>query len=147
MSRLSSIRPEFVEFVPKELEEGVLYISIPYRTAVHRCACGCGSRITTPIRPHQWRLTYDGESVSLSPSIGNWSYPCQSHYWIARNDIAWSKKFSKEKIASVRARDKADRDRYNRGRQEHQTQQSRDEASPSVGSESWLRRLWRRLTN
>lgn len=87
MSRLTSIRPEFVEFIPKELEEGVLYISISYLTAVHRCACGCGSKITTPIRPARWRFTYDGESVSLHPSIGNWSYPCQSHYWIERDRV------------------------------------------------------------
>ena len=34
MSRLTTIRPEFVEFVPKQLEEGVLYVTIPYSTII-----------------------------------------------------------------------------------------------------------------
>ena len=33
MSRLTAIRPEFVEFVPRELEEGVLYISLAYTSS------------------------------------------------------------------------------------------------------------------
>jgi hypothetical protein len=98
MGGLTRIRHEFVEFIPKKLEQGVLYISIPYDTAVHKCACGCGSKITTPISPVRWRLTYDGETVSLSPSVGNWSYPCQSHYWVKCNRIEWAPKWSREKI-------------------------------------------------
>jgi hypothetical protein len=31
----------FVERVPERLEEGVLYVSILYATAMHFCACGC----------------------------------------------------------------------------------------------------------
>jgi hypothetical protein len=45
----STIRPEFVEFIPKELEDGVLYVSVPYGTTVHKCACGCGNKVTLPI--------------------------------------------------------------------------------------------------
>lgn len=111
MSRLTRISHQFVEFVPKDLPAGVLYISIPYDTAVHLCACGCGSKITTPIRPARWILTYDGESVSLSPSIGNWSYPCQSHYWIRHDRIDWAPKLSREKIAAGRERDRINRQR------------------------------------
>jgi hypothetical protein len=43
----STVRHEFVEYVPRELEDDVLYISIRYRTAVHRCACGCGNKVVT----------------------------------------------------------------------------------------------------
>jgi len=118
VSRLTTIRPEFVEFVPKELKEGVLYISVPYSTTVHKCACGCGSKITLPISPVKWRLMYDGETTSLWPSVGNWSYPCQSHYWIEQNRIEWSSKWSREKIEAGRARDKADRERHLRSRSE-----------------------------
>lgn len=138
MSRLTSIRPEFVEFVPKELEEGVLYISIPYRTAVHKCACGCGSKITTPIRPPRWRFTYDGEAVSLHPSVGNWSYPCQSHYWIKRNRIEWAPKWSRGQIEAARARDKAARDRYH-GSREDIAQEQDAQGRP----ENLLRRMLR----
>lgn len=141
MSRLRSIRPEFVEFIPKELEEGVLYISIPYKTAVHRCACGCGSKITTPIRPARWRFTYDGESVSLCPSIGNWSYPCQSHYWIERNRVEWAPRWSKEKIAAGRAEDRAARQRYYGERAEPPNGAARE---PRGGLMQRLRNLFKR---
>jgi uncharacterized protein DUF6527 len=112
VSRLTTIRPEFVEFVPKEIEEGVLYVSVPYSTTVHRCACGCDSKITLPISPVKWRFMYDGKRISLWPSIGNWSYPCQSHYWIDQNRIEWAAKWTSEKIDAARSRDRADRERY-----------------------------------
>lgn len=124
MSRLSTIQPEFVEFVPKELEEGVLYVSVPYSTTVHKCACGCGSKITLPINTSKWRFLWDGERISLWPSVGNWSYPCQSHYWIEQNRIEWaSSKWSREKIGRNRARDKAERQRYLESRVEPATAQ------------------------
>lgn len=93
---------EFVEYVPRKLQEGTLYISTTFATAVHRCCCGCGSKITTPLAPSEWSLTFDGETVSLSPSIGNWSFPCQSHYWIRRNEIVWAGGMSAQQIAEVR---------------------------------------------
>jgi hypothetical protein len=37
MSRPVRIKHEFVEFIPKERQEGVLYVSISYATAVHNC--------------------------------------------------------------------------------------------------------------
>ena len=100
--RRNEITFEFVEFIPRELEEGKLYVSTTYATAVHRCCCGCGSKITTPLAPSEWKLTFDGETVSLTPSIGNWSFPCQSHYWIRRNSIDWAGQMSPEQIAEVR---------------------------------------------
>lgn len=80
---------EFVEYVPDELTEGRLYISIAFATALHKCCCGCGREVVTPLAPTGWSLTFDGKTVSLAPSIGNWSYPCQSHYWIRRNNVEW----------------------------------------------------------
>lgn len=79
---MKTIKPKFVEYVPGTLEEGVLYVSMEYRTAVHLCICGCGNKVVTPISPKFWKLTYDGAGISLYPSIGNWNFPCQSHYWI-----------------------------------------------------------------
>lgn len=103
--RREVIQPEFVEAIPRELEEGVLYISIPFATAVHNCCCGCGNRVVTPLTPFKWKLSYDGEAVWLSPSIGNWSFPCQSHYWIKRSRIQWDGQWSAEEIAAGRKRD------------------------------------------
>jgi hypothetical protein len=100
-----SIRAEFVDYIPDILEDGVIYISIPYATATHKCACGCGQVVVTPIKPTDWSLTWNGETVSLNPSIGNWSLPCQSHYWILENRIVWARKWSPAEIAAGRARD------------------------------------------
>ena len=89
MTSLKTLRHHFVENVPAKLEPGVIYVSIPFSTAVHACACGCGNEVVTPIRPNKWTLSFDGESVSLSPSIGSWSLACQSHYFIRKNRIRW----------------------------------------------------------
>lgn len=96
---------KFVEYIPSELEEGVLYITVEYKTAVHLCACGCGNKVITPITPNDWRLIYDGITISLSPSIGNWSFECKSHYWIRRNLIFKAKPWSQEEIDLGRKND------------------------------------------
>ena len=106
MNKLTTIRPEFVEFIPERLDEGVLYISIPYTTATHLCACGCGQEVVTPLSPLDWRMILDGETVSLKPSIGNWSFDCQSHYWIERDRIRWARRFSRTEIDAGRERDR-----------------------------------------
>jgi hypothetical protein len=101
------VKHEFVEHIPEHLEEGVIYVSISFGTVVHRCACGCGNEVVTPLSPTDWSLIFDGESISLHPSIGNWSFACQSHYWIRNNEVRWSRKWSKTEIAGGRARDRA----------------------------------------
>lgn len=103
------MKHEFVEYVPGNLEPDTLYISIPYDTAVHLCACGCGSEIVTPLSPADWSLMYDGRSVSLSPSIGNWSYPCRSHYYVWKGKIEWARAWSKYEIEAGRRKDMEDR--------------------------------------
>ena len=100
------LRPEFGEFLPEKLTEGVLYISIPYATTAHACACGCGQQVVAPLSPTDWRLIFDGETVSLEPSIGNWSFPCQSHYWIEHNRVRQTGRWSKAEIARGRERDR-----------------------------------------
>ena len=100
---------KFVELIPDELEDGIIYVSIPYATVAHKCPSGCGKEIITPLSPTDWSLTFDGESISLSPSIGNWSLPCRSHYWIKNNQVRWSYQWSEAEIAAGRERDKRDK--------------------------------------
>lgn len=107
---VKAFRAEFVEFVPPDREEGVLYISTTYRTAVHNCACGCGLKVVTPIRLSGWRLLWDGDSASLTPSIGNWGFPCRSHYFICGGRVHWAPQWPSH-VESGAARDRADRDR------------------------------------
>ena len=99
------LKHEFVEFIPDELEQGTIYISIRFATASHLCCCGCGNKVVTPIRPTDWRLIFDGKTVSLEPSIGNWSFPCQSHYWIRNNRVKWAPKWCREQIERQRIHD------------------------------------------
>jgi hypothetical protein len=100
------IEHEFVEFIPDNLLENRLYISIPYASAAHSCFCGCGTRVVTPISPTGWELLFDGDTVSLRPSIGNWSFPCRSHYWIVRNRVIWARPMTAEEIEKGRRRDR-----------------------------------------
>lgn len=108
MTRISIIKPEFVEFIPAQLSPGVLYISKRYSTASHLCCCGCGLEVVTPLNPAKWRLIESNGSVSLNPSVGNWSFPCQSHYWLSGNRVQWAGAMSAERVAAVKARDRRD---------------------------------------
>lgn len=96
---------EFVERIPDGVQDGVIYISLPYATAVHKCACGCGQEVVTPFSPTDWSMVFNGETVSLAPSIGNWSFPCRSHYWIERGRVVWAGDMSDQRIADGRSRD------------------------------------------
>jgi len=108
MTRITRLETEFVESVPDKLEPGALYVSSRFATAIHLCCCGCGHEVVTPLNPAKWRLVEDGNRVSLHPSIGNWSLPCRSHYWIERGQVRWAGAFNTKQIAAVQARDRRD---------------------------------------
>ena len=97
---------EFVMAVPENLEEKTLYISMDYATVAHKCCCGCGCEVVTPLSPTDWKLTYDGQGVTLYPSIGNWSFPCRSHYWIDGSTVRWAEQWSQERVAAGRTFDR-----------------------------------------
>lgn len=98
----TSFEYKFVPMIPDTLMDNTLYVSLLYNTAVHKCACGCGEEVVTPISPKDWKLVYDGQSVSLLPSIGNWSYRCRSHYWIKSGQIVWAETWSDEQVQRAR---------------------------------------------
>ena len=88
-SRISELRPLFVEQFPDDFESGILYVSMQHAICGHLCACGCGERVITPLSPTQWKLVYNGEAVTLYPSIGNYAFACQSHYFLTNGNIIW----------------------------------------------------------
>ncbi len=96
----------------RRLEEGTVYVSISYATAVHLCCCGCGSEVVTPLAPTDWRITFDGETISLSPSIGNWNFPCKSHYWITRNEVVPAECWTRKEINANRHKDRAEKKKH-----------------------------------
>jgi len=91
-----------VNFMPKELKPGVLYVSEEFGAAAHLCPCGCGAKIRTPMGPTEWALEETARGPTLYPSVGNWQLACQSHYWIYRGEIIWSNIWTPEQIAEGR---------------------------------------------
>ncbi len=133
---------QFVEFVPKVLEDGVLYVSMTYATASHRCFCGCSMKVVTPLSPTDWRLTFDGDSLSLHPSIGNWSYPCRSHYILRDNHVVWAGPISSADILAIRNTDVQDKRRYYNRHQRAQSSTTLMAVTSSTKKDT--RRGWRR---
>ena len=103
---------QHVHFMPKELKPGVLYVSKEFGIAVHLCACGCGSKVKTPLGPTEWSVEETNTGPSLRPSIGNWQQECQSHYWINRGNVVWAEKWTAEKIAAGRRHEEDRRRAY-----------------------------------
>lgn len=144
MPQLNRIQHEYVEFIPTRLEEGRLYISRKYRTATHLCCCGCGMEVVTPLNPAKWQLSDHGAAVSLYPSIGNWSFPCRSHYWISHGRVRLAGTMSDVQIERVRANDHR--------AVEHEARPRARTSLPGMGKATspgwvdrfvaWLRRLW-----
>lgn len=126
MSRRKSLGHEFVEYLPERLVEGVLYVSMRFAIAGHRCCCGCGAEVVTPFSPSDWRITFDGKAVSLYPSIGNWSLKCRSHYWIREGSVIWARSWSPREVQTARVRERAERQRqFERAQREWQSQEMR----------------------
>lgn len=111
-AKRSTYKHAFVDTLPDKLDEGVLYVCVQYATSAHNCFCGCGREVVTPIHPTKWKLTFDGISVSLFPSIGSWSLACKSHYWLQSGRVAWAESWSDDEIQAGRARDLAAQDSY-----------------------------------
>lgn len=101
-----------VEFMPKVLEPGILYVSEKYRTAAHLCACGCGEKIRTPLGPTEWAVKEDANGPTLWPSVGSWQRPCRSHYVIRNGAVNWARQWSDEQVADGRRYDQKKREAH-----------------------------------
>lgn len=133
----------FVNYIPEQLEPGVLYISLEYATVVHSCCCGCGQEIVTPLAPTGWQITFDGETISLWPSVGNWQLPCRSHYIIKRGEVFGARPWTDAEISDEQLRDKRAKGRY------YGTFESVEAKKPDPQTDridSFLSRLWRRTS-
>jgi hypothetical protein len=139
--RAAKLKHKFITTVPEKLEDGVLYVSLEHRSAMHKCCCGCGHEVVTPLSPTDWKMTFDGVSISLHPSIGNWSLPCQSHYWIDESAVRWSYQMTQSEIEAGRMWDRVNKERYYR--------QKEAPLAPNVETvaPSPSKTLWQRVTN
>jgi hypothetical protein len=91
-------------------------------------------KVVTPISPVGWQLTFDGETVTLFPSVGSWNFPCRSHYFVRRDTVVSGENMSQYEIERGRARDQKARD-------EHFGMQTVE--PPKAGKKK--RRFWDRL--
>lgn len=105
MTAVARYEHQFVTSAPRELSPGVLYVSLEYCTMLHLCACGCGRKVVTPLSPNDWNMTFNGKTVTVRPSIGSWSLPCQSHYVIKHGKVVWAGQWSDEQIKIGRQAD------------------------------------------
>lgn len=138
---MTTFTHRFVEFIPEALEERVLYVSLNYGTVSHRCACGCGREVVTPLTPIDWKLTFDGETITLFPSIGNWDYPCRSHYWIRNSRVQWAEDWSNYRVRKAAEQDKAEKVAHYASRPHKELPPTQD-GNKKRGFWSRLRRRW-----
>lgn len=57
-------------------------------------------------------MKFNGEAVSISPSIGNWSFACQSHYILDGGRVHWAGRWSRERIELGRLLDRERKERH-----------------------------------
>jgi hypothetical protein len=109
---LMKIELQRVHYIPKELQPGVVYVSEEFGAAAHLCACGCGSKIRTPLGPANWTLEETDAGPTLNPSVGNWQLPCNSHYWIRRGKVIWCREWTPGQVAAGRRAEERRRQAY-----------------------------------
>jgi len=101
---IQQLEPRFVQSFPENLKPGILYVALEFATMSHLCCCGCRQEVVTPLSPKDWKIIFDGETISVTPSIGSWSLPCQSHYIIRQGRIVWSEQWTETQISEGRRR-------------------------------------------
>ena len=81
------ITPVFVDEMPAFIERGKVYISEIYSTSQHICLCGCDNMVYMPITGGMfWDLVKEKDgTVTFIGSVGNYNFPCKSHYIITKN--------------------------------------------------------------
>jgi hypothetical protein len=128
--KLEHITLQRVEFMPKQLEPGILYVSEKFGAMAHLCACGCGAKIRTPLGPTEWSLKETAGGPSLWPSVGNWQQACKSHYIIDGGDIIWCGTWTPEQIMAGRRAEEARRKAH---------------YDAMYANDGWLFRFWKWL--
>ncbi len=145
MSKLHQVTHRFVTHVPSPLEDGVVYVSIEFGTVIHKCCCGCGDKVVTPLTPVDWTLIYDGQSISLQPSIGRWDAPCRSHYWIRNNRVMWSTQWSRDKVEALNRHEAGLRDDYFGLGHDRPREGGGDKPDQVPVRRGWLKHLWKKV--
>lgn len=98
--RIDEIKPVLVMELPKsvnDMKHGILYLKHnedDTYESFHLCPCGCGEPVYLQYGGKGWNITLsingrELKSVTISPSVGCFDFPCKSHYFIRENKIIW----------------------------------------------------------
>lgn len=136
----------FVDEIPERIEPGILYVSLQFATAVHSCCCGCGEEVVTPFTPTDWKMTFDGETISLKPSVGSWTLACRSHYVIDRSLVVEALPWTGAEVESGRRRERAAKARHYDHKPPSREMQTAPTPPASSPASPLITRLWRWLT-
>ena len=136
--KTSFLRYELVDTIPRSINDGTVYVSRKYATAVHNCCCGCKNQVVTPLGPTDWKVEISGSAITVYPSIGNWSLPCRSHYWIDQGRVLWAEQWSQARIDFGRDCDRAAKQRQYGGRLDSSVPKEK----PHKKQPSFWRQLW-----
>lgn len=112
MNRQARYEHRFVANIPSTLEAGILYVSLEYGTVIHRCFCGCGEEVVTPLSPTDWLIIFNGDTVSLKPSVGNWNLSCRSHYILNKGKVIEAGSWNESQIRSAQQKDTTMKAKY-----------------------------------
>jgi hypothetical protein len=136
---------EVVKSFPEKLRNGTVYVTADRDLAGHLCACGCEKEVITPLSSTDWSIKLDRRGVTLNPSIGNWAYPCRSHYFIWDGNVVWEDNMSNEAIIQGRQKNKARKLNYYRDMtvsqctSQEQVSELRENTKTLI---AWLKRLF-----
>jgi hypothetical protein len=84
----------------------------------------------------------EGNTVTLYPSIGNWSFTCRSHYWIRRNKVIWAGHMSQKQIERGRAMNRAAKQEYFKAANREVSNSPSYEGFPQSRAPGLFCRLW-----
>ncbi|MHB8165996.1 MAG: DUF6527 family protein [Sulfuricella sp.] len=97
------------------------------------------NQVVTPFSPTDWQMTFDGEAISLSPSIGNWNFPCRSHYLIKKDQVVVAESWGSKQNEVGRSQDRAKKAKHYRGQSENPGNFPSDEGKGVLGKlRNWL---------
>jgi len=143
--RYRTLEHHLVKHFPEPLEQGILYVSMEYASVAHSCCCGCGEEVITPLSPTDWKMTFDGETISLWPSIGSWTLACRSHYVIDKSRVRVAESWSDAQIEAERKRDRRAKTRHYENSESIPKLSQNLQPSEESTKAGWLTRIRRTL--
>lgn len=75
----------------------------------------------------------------MSPSIGNWNFPCRSHYIIKRGQVVVAESWNSRLVMAGRSQDRANKAQYYQPKLDDFSDDRADEERGVLGKlRSWL---------